>query len=383
MKKSILISFFLISLFVKAQAPNAGDLVTIHSATLAEINAIVSPYEGSLVYNSEDKNLYQYNNTTWEQVQPTGNETIIVADDNIVISGSGTAADPYSISSIPAKFMQNSDGSYTFSNGVDPDINFIGMPLNHPIVSSSNATNGSCSQFSVNETRDVIINGNFFDGSATVTIPGQTVNNVTINNTTRITANVTSGGTGGSFDIQVTTDTGSSTLPNGFNVAKGSSTYNLGTMDIAITGAMTYNAGVLNKTSSSGWNAQGYSISHAIPAGEAGNLSFTAVTNDRLRMIGLNSDPATNASYTTLDYAIYLHSNNNVYIYEHGASKGRYATYLPGDNFEVNVDCTGRVSYLKNGSEIYNSATQATGDLYLDSSFHQTNSGISNISMTF
>ena len=366
-----------------AQAPTAGDLVTIHSATLAEISTITSPYEGSLVYNSDDKTLYQYNGAAWDKLQPNGDETKIIADSNILISGSGTTAAPYRISSIPAKFAQNSDGSYTFSNGLDADITFTGMPLNFPIVSGSSGNVGSCSQFAFNETKNIIITGNYFDGSATVVIPGHTVNSTTVNSATQITANVTAGGTSGLFDIQVTTSTGTGTLPNGFKVATSSTTYNLGTTDIFRTGTMSYNAGVLDKTSGTGWNAQGYSIAHAIPAGEAGKLSFTVTTNTRYRMVGLNSDPTTNASYQSLDYAIYVAANRYVYIYENGSNKGSFSTYSAGDNFEVKVNCSGKVAYFKNGSEFYSSSISASGALYFDSSFYQTNSGISNISMTY
>ncbi|WP_298506228.1 hypothetical protein [uncultured Maribacter sp.] len=366
-----------------AQVPTAGNLVTIHSATLAEINTIANPYEGSLIYNTDDKTLYQYNGSIWKKLQPNEGETKIIADDNIIISGTGTDADPYKISSIPAKFTQNTDGSYTFSNGLDPDITFSGMPLNYPIVSVNSGNLGNCSQFAINETKNIIITGNYFDGSAKVVIPGQTVNNVTLNSATQITANVTSGGTGGTYDIQVTTSTGTGTLPNGFKVATSATTYNLGTLDIFRTGAMAYNSGVLHKTSGVGWNAQGYSSYHAIPAGEEGKLNFTAVTNNRYRMAGLNSDPTTNASYQSLDYAIYVAANTYIYVYENGSNKGNFSTYSPGDNFEIQVDCSGRVSYYRNGSEFYSSTILASEALYFDSSFYQSNSGISNISITY
>ena len=60
MNKILFFTIILSALFVKAQVPEAGNLVTIHSATLAEINAIASPYEGSLVYNTDDDSLYQF-----------------------------------------------------------------------------------------------------------------------------------------------------------------------------------------------------------------------------------------------------------------------------------------------------------------------------------
>lgn len=79
MKKIVLFITFLITLLAKAQVPTSGDLVTIHSATLTEINTIASPYEGSLVYNSDDKTLYQYDGVAWKKLNADEEETRALA----------------------------------------------------------------------------------------------------------------------------------------------------------------------------------------------------------------------------------------------------------------------------------------------------------------
>ncbi|MEX0273218.1 MAG: hypothetical protein AB3N16_02460, partial [Flavobacteriaceae bacterium] len=282
------------------------------------------------------------------------------------------------------RLIDNNDGSYTFSNGVDPDITFTpGGGASAPIVSQSDATGSCANQFQANETRDVIIQGDYFDGSSNVTISGQTVNSVTVNSATQITANVTAGNTTGDYDIQVTTDGGTGTLPNGFSIKAALTTNNYNSGDITLSNQMSYNSGTLTRTAGAGWNQQGYSTLYGIPAGKEGRLNFTSGPNNRYRMIGLNSDPASNASYTSIDYAVYLAANRYIYVYENGSYRGRFGTYVSGDNFEVNVNCDGTVTYAKNGSVFYTSTITAGNTLYLDSSFYQSLSDVSSISITY
>ncbi|WP_103068346.1 hypothetical protein [Aquimarina sediminis] len=380
--KNILILFFIFTFNFYGQI-DANALFVLPKATTAEINGISTPNEGSMVYNSDDGFIYKYTSSAWELIND-GSETNIVAGDNIVITGTGTASDPYSITSIPATLTQNADGTYTFSNGVDPDVIITpGSSGSTPIVSQSNATGSCTNQFETNETKDVVIQGDFFDGSASVTIAGQTVNSVTVNSVNQITANVTSGTTPGDYDIQVTTTAGTGTLPNGFSIKTALVTYNYAAGDIVLSNQMSYVTGTLDRTAGAGWNQQGYSTVYQINLGAEGHLNFTSGPNNRYRMIGLNSDPATNASYASIDYAIYLVSNGRVYVFENGANRGYKTTYVAGDQFEVNVSCEGVVSYLKNGSTFYTSTVSPSGALYLDTSFYNSLANISNISITY
>jgi hypothetical protein len=369
-----------------AQVPEAGNLVGIHSATLAEINAIVNPIEGSLVYNSDNKFLYQYTGSSWEKLTPEGNETKIITNGNVSISGTGTTADPYIVSSIKPTFTDNGDGSFTFSNGVDPDVNFLPtIPGNTPIVSSSDSGIGNCNMFGLNETRDLIIQGAYFDGASTVAITGQTVNSIVINSSTQITANITSGGAYGNFDIMVTNNAGLGTLVGGFSLQATSSltTYSYAVSEMTLTGSMTYDGTTLTKTATAGWNAQGYSTTHAISPTSGGYVDWTANQSNKYIMVGLSSNPSANASYTTLDYAMYMVSNSRIQIRENGGSLGYIDVYTAGDKLSINVDCIGNVTYLKNGNVIYSSSKKAVNPLYFDSSFHGVVGSISDISITY
>jgi len=370
---------------VTSQVPIAEELMGIHIVTESQMNSIANPITGTLLFNSDDNSIYSYNGSNWKSLKPYGDETKITADDNVTITGSGTTADPYVIRSIKPTLIKNNDGSYTFSNGVDPDIIIsAGGGGNVPIVSQSSA-NGNCNnQFQANETKDITIQGDYFDGGSTVTIQGQVVNSVTVNSATQITANITAGNSSGDFDIQVTTNGGTGTLSGGFTINGTLTTYNYSNGQITLSNQMSYSSGTLQRTSGSGWSQQGYSTLYGIPTAGEGHLNFTSGPNNRYRMIGLNSDPTSNASYSSIDYAIYLVGNKQVYIYENGSSKGYKTGYVSGDQFKINVDCDGKVTYYKNGALIYTSATTANSTLYLDSSFYNSpGNGISNISITY
>ena len=372
----------LMSTIITSQVPTAEELVGVHTVTEVEMNGIVNPITGTLLYNSDNNSVSSFNGTTWQNLVSDGSDTKLIANSNVTITGSGTTADPYMISSPKPTLTQNPNGTYTFSNGVDPDI--IIITNNTPIVSQSSTSGGCSNEFQVNETKDLIIQGDYFDGGCTVVILGQTVNSVTINSATQITANVTAGNTTGGFDIQVTTNGMTGTLPNGFNIKAALTTHTYANSEIILSSQMTYASGTLQRTAGTGWNRQGYSTIYGIPAANEGHLDLTSGPNNRYRMVGLDNSPAAGVSYTTIDYALYLAGNNRIYIYENGSNKGNKTTYVSGDQFKINVDCDGTVTYFKNGTVIYTSTTKATNTLYPDSCFYNSpNSGISNISITY
>jgi len=68
MKKIILIVVILCSISLNAQVPLSDELVTIHSVTTLEMNAIVTPIEGSFAFNTDDKHIYQYDGNSWNKL---------------------------------------------------------------------------------------------------------------------------------------------------------------------------------------------------------------------------------------------------------------------------------------------------------------------------
>lgn len=369
------------------QVPTSGELIGLHSVTSSQMNSIDNPTTGVLAYNSDNGTVYVYNGASWENLNSKGDETKIVADGSVKITGSGTTADPYIVTAIKSTLTKNDDGSFTFSNGIDPEVIITssggGSSGNVPIVSKSDAFGSCANQFQTNETKNVIIEGEYFDGGTRVSISGQTVNSVTVSGSTKLTANITAGNTTGDFDIQVTTNGGTGTLSNGFSIKGALTTYNYASGEITLGSKMTYNSGVLKRKSGTGWNQQGYSTLYGIPAGKEGHLNFTTLTKKHL-MIGLNSDPTKDAVYSSIDYAFYLVSDGRVNIYENGSYRAiSSVNYTSGDNLEIKVDCDGVVTYHKNGSLIYTSTTKTSQTLYLDSSFYQNASEVSNLKITY
>lgn len=105
--------------------------------------------------------------------------------------------------------------------------------------------------------------------------------------------------------------------------------------------------------------------------GYAGGAFATAVavnTSGRV-MFGLNTDPAADASYSSIDHAVYL-DGGTLRVYESGTEVYAGAGYAVGDVFAVAFDGF-RVRYLKNGAVVYTSAVlpSAGTTFFFDSAF--------------
>ena len=132
--------------------------------------------------------------------------------------------------------------------------------------------------------------------------------------------------------------------------------------------------------STTAWDAQLYS-----KIGYTNNVyvSFRASTTDKMLMIGLNSDPTTDAGYESIDYALYLKSDGTFQIYESGTvfDLGTIS-YSAGDHFSIEYS-NGTLCYYKN-HEILRRRYKAVGGsstaanrLYLDSSFYNNAASVS------
>jgi hypothetical protein len=130
----------------------------------------------------------------------------------------------------------------------------------------------------------------------------------------------------------------------------------------------------ITKTSGSNnnWNdAQAYSTNGYV---DRIVISAQAAQTNAYIMFGLNSDPKTNASYDSIDYAWYFNgSPSEAYIYESGSSVGINAgAYTTSTKltiiYENNV-----VKYYKDGALIRSVSRTAGTPLYFDSSIYTLN----------
>jgi len=81
-------------------APLNDELLVLHNVTTAEMNVIVSPIQGSLIFNTDDKEIYERNATTWNKISSDGSETKIESGNCMDITGAGTIADPYILNTV-------------------------------------------------------------------------------------------------------------------------------------------------------------------------------------------------------------------------------------------------------------------------------------------
>lgn len=123
---------------------------------------------------------------------------------------------------------------------------------------------------------------------------------------------------------------------------------------IKVAGGGSWNAGIHSTESYKG----GASVTFLV---DAGPHSF---------MVGLNTDPTTDASYTSLDFAIYI-AGTTLQVYESGGVSHNLAAFVAvGDVFTITYNGK-NVYYSKNGVVFYTSLIVVPGDLtlFLDTSF--------------
>lgn len=104
-------------------------------------------------------------------------------------------------------------------------------------------------------------------------------------------------------------------------------------------------------------------------------VTFRADQTNLSVMVGLNSDPTTDQTYTGLDYAWYAATDGNAYLYESGVNVLNSGSYTTSTVFEVRHD--GKlVKYFKSGALVRQvPVTNAT--LFMDSSFEGPGARIS------
>lgn len=109
-----------------------------------------------------------------------------------------------------------------------------------------------------------------------------------------------------------------------------------------------------------------YTITPYTTAGA--KFTFSTVDVTSTFMCGLSNDSTLNASYVSIDYAIYI-NNSSVYVYENGVNRGYFESQVAGDDFAVLYDGLTTVSYYHNGTQFYASTVvKTTLPLCFDSS---------------
>jgi hypothetical protein len=139
--------------------------------------------------------------------------------------------------------------------------------------------------------------------------------------------------------------------------------------------ALTGNAAKKTGGSGAAWDQQVYSRDSY-----TGGAYVSAVPsqNNLALMFGLNSDPATDASFTSIDYAMYAGADGSLYAYESNVSKGVIGSYVAGDVLAVTYDGS-NVRYMKGGTILRTVSATIAAPLFFDSSFYSLNAQLTSL----
>ncbi|HEY9023260.1 MAG TPA: hypothetical protein VIP05_03090, partial [Burkholderiaceae bacterium] len=165
------------------------------------------------------------------------------------------------------------------------------------------------------------------------------------------------------------------TLVNGGGMAAVATSPGSATLrpNLTSAGVVSISAGSVTKTgTTNGWDAGAWSTT-----GLSGVATATVTANAGYAMFGLSRTPATNGSYSGLDYGFYLNSGTLVAT-SFGNTLATLGSYVAGDTLSVSYDGAGHVSFLKNGLVVYSAAATFTQPLFFDSSLCTQGSGFTN-----
>jgi PKD repeat protein len=124
------------------------------------------------------------------------------------------------------------------------------------------------------------------------------------------------------------------------------------------------------------WNA-GASSTRAIASGD-GYVDFRATASDKHLMVGLSRNDS-DASYSSLDFAVYLVGDGQFAVFESGVFRGGMGTYAANDHFRVQISSASgqpQVEYSHNGVVFYVSGVAPSYPLQADSSIYSLGASV-------
>lgn len=154
--------------------------------------------------------------------------------------------------------------------------------------------------------------------------------------------------------------------------------------NVTLTNNNTESVTMFKNTNNGSWNGQAYSI-ESFGAPCTIEFSKQAAASDNglsYAMIGWNTDPTTDANYTSLDYASYPYTANTYQVYHNGSNVLSSGSWDPNKRFYVVYDTDGYIRHY-NGDKLLYSVNYGTGKIvYVDSSLYSvdaTYGGFSNV----
>ena len=100
-------------------------------------------------------------------------------------------------------------------------------------------------------------------------------------------------------------------------------------------------------------------------------------------MIGWNTDPTTDTSYSSLDHASYPYCQAVYQVYHNGSQVQFGGTWSPSNKFYVVYSADGYIRHW-NGSRLMYSTNYGSNTVYLDTSFYSpySTSALTNVRIT-
>lgn len=155
------------------------------------------------------------------------------------------------------------------------------------------------------------------------------------------------------------------------------------TNTLSVTGNNTSTVSIFKTSGSSAWDSQAYtSTGFTAPCTLEFKKQATSSDNGlSYAMISLNTDPSTDASYTSLDLASYPYVTTQYQIYDNGSGTS-YAAWDPTKTFYLVFGTDGTIKHY-NGSTLLATVTGSAGvTRYIDLSIYSvsaTYAGFSDI----
>lgn len=160
------------------------------------------------------------------------------------------------------------------------------------------------------------------------------------------------------------------------------------TGNVTLTNNGTTDVNIFKSTSAySNWDSQAYSTtSFTAPCTIEFNKQAGSSDNGvSYAMIGWNTDPTTNASYTSLDYASYPYATSNYQVYHNGTLVQNGGTWSTANKFYVVYGTDGFIRHYNGSTQLY-SVNYGTGNtVFVDTSLYSpdaTFGGFSNVRVT-
>ncbi len=364
---------------------NAGAYTaTTGTPTTANLNGTGNTLSNIITGNSGDNTLNDGNGGTDTLIGGLGNDTYVINNAADIITENASEGTDTVQSSVSYTLGANIENLTLTGSG---NLNGTGNSLNNIITGNAgnNILDGGTGTdtliggtgndtYIVNNTADIITE-NASEGTDLVQSSVNYTLGANIENLT-LTGSGNLNGTGNTLSNVITGNSGDNTLNDG-NGGTDTLIGGLGNDTYIVSNA----ADIITENASEGTDTVQSSVSYTLGAnienltltgGSVGtSISAKVGQTNMYGMFGLNTDPTTDANYTSLDYAFYANADGTLSIVENGNFLSGFGTYSTADVFTVTYDGSA-IHYLKNGVELRQVATAGGQTFYFDSSLYST-----------